>query len=159
MKLSLSDELKPYWFSVRYSLHCRQFGACFADWLIVLRNDWINECARRNEKKKVPIRHEIQQGFPVISQQICFVNRHEHHLPYETKSQLKKWPQIRIPPQRNDISFFHSALKMKFSLNPQEGTLNDSVLYSAQQTHLTVLWPRDCVPTCSLKSFFGHILH
>lgn len=44
MKLSLSDELKPYWLSARYSLQSRQFAACFAGWLIVLKNGSINEC-------------------------------------------------------------------------------------------------------------------
>lgn len=39
MKLSLSDELKPYWLSERYSAQSRQF----ADWLNVLRTGWINK--------------------------------------------------------------------------------------------------------------------
>lgn len=39
MKLSLSDELKPYWLSERYSAQSGQF----ADWLNVLRTGWRNK--------------------------------------------------------------------------------------------------------------------
>lgn len=47
MKLSLSDELKPYWLSERYSVQSRQF----ADWLNVLRTGWINKYGTKPRTK------------------------------------------------------------------------------------------------------------
>lgn len=47
----LSDELKPYWLSIRYSLHSRQFAAWFTEWLTVLKNRWINEWMYQYNKR------------------------------------------------------------------------------------------------------------
>lgn len=114
-------------------------------WLTDCTEEWLNKwMSRMNDewKNKVPIPHETQVS-PAISQKYVFVNRSEHHLTYETKSQLKNNHKFWFNHKEMICYLFPTVLKMKFSLNPQEQTLNVSVLYSAQQTHLAVPWPLD----------------
>ncbi len=136
MKLSLSDELKPYWLSVRYSLHSRQFGACFADWLIALRNDlseWITGWVKTtNEGTNYQFGTEHHMYSP--SSQNVFQHVFVNQLFYETmKQQQKKTTHRLLFNHREMICFLsHTAPKM-FSLKTYKSK-QMSVLNSAQQT-------------------------